>query len=166
MAKFEPLYVRFWKHVDKTSECWMWTGTHTTDGYGLVRVQSPKRTNLVAHRVAWELTYGPIPASRHVLHRCDNPPCVRPDHLFLGDNAANVADRVSKGRSRGARGERNHKAKLTIEQVREIRVAYIPAPIGHPRKGDPPRSISILAERYGVTRSTIYHIVRGWNWTE
>ena len=163
--KAEPLDIRFWRKVEKSEGCWLWMGARS-DGYGHIAVRYPKRTDVLAHRVAWMFTFGPIPAGKQVLHRCDVRNCVRPDHLFLGDNAANVADRVRKGRSGGAKGESNVKAKLTAEQVAEIRAAYVPAPIGHPRKGEPRRSIPTLAERYGVSESQIYHIVRGWNWKD
>ena len=133
------------------------------EGYGRLQIG---RVAALAHRVSWEISNGPIPPGQHVLHHCDNRGCVNPTHLFLGTNADNRADCVAKGRQRGAKGERNTKAKLTTEQVAEIRAAYVPAPIGHPRRGDPPRSITVLAERYGVTRSQIYHIVRGWNWKD
>lgn len=152
--KAEPVEVRLWRRVDKTGECWLWQGTRLRDGYGMIGVRHPKVTQLLVHRVSWELANGPIPAGRQVLHRCDNPPCVRPDHLFLGTNRANVADRVAKGRSRGASRERNAKAKLTSEQVAQIRALY--------RKG----AHQHLDLRFGVTRSTIYHIARGWTWPE
>jgi hypothetical protein len=161
MAKFEPLYLRFWKHVDKSGECWLWTATRSSDGYGRVRVQRPKRTDLNAHRVSWELAYGPIPSGQHVLHHCDNPPCVRPDHLFLGTNADNVADKVAKGRTADTRGERNHKAKLTAEQVAVIRAEWTAGAIGRPIGRS---KTAELAERFGVTKSSIYHVARGWTW--
>jgi len=159
-VKYEPLDLRFWRKVNKTDGCWLWTAMTDASGYGRIQIG---RVAALAHRVSWEMANGPIPAGRQVLHHCDNRPCVRPDHLFLGDNAANVADRVAKKRSRGAVGVRNPKAKLTAEQVAEIRRLYVPAPIGAPPKGER-RSAAILAERFGVTRSTIYHIARGWNW--
>ena len=93
---------RFWPKVRKTSECWVWTGKRRS-GYGRFLI---KGRAVSAHRVAWELAYGPIPHGKEVCHRCDNPPCVRPDHLFLGDRRANMADAGSKGRM--PHGERNH----------------------------------------------------------
>ena len=135
------------------------------DGSGYGRLQVG-RTSALAHRVSWELAHGPVPAGVHVLHRCDNRGCVNPAHLFLGSNADNVADREAKGRSRGARGARNRNAKLNAEQVAAIRAEYVAARPGRPRKGEPARSATVLAQRYGVTPSTIYHIARGWNWHE
>ena len=159
--QYVPLEERFWAKVRKDDGCWEWTAG-TIDGYGHIRAPRERR-DVLAHRLSWEWSNGPIPQGRHVLHSCDNRRCVRPDHLFLGDNATNVADRVAKGRSADMRGSRNPKAKLTREQVADIRRRYGPAPIGHPRRGER-RSASLLAEEFGVSRSTIYHIVRGWTW--
>lgn len=94
---------RLWSRVTKGDNCWEWTGARNHKGYGEIgadgRVQK-------AHRIAWVLTYGPIHDGVDVLHRCDNPPCCRPDHLFLGDDADNMADMVRKGRSK--QSQRTH----------------------------------------------------------
>jgi hypothetical protein len=88
----------FYARVRKTEDCWEWLSTKNVKGYGKIRpAKSPKRMS--AHRFSWELHYGAIPYSLHVLHHCDNPACVRPDHLFLGTNHDNVLDKVRKGRS-------------------------------------------------------------------
>lgn len=83
----------FWSHVDKSGTCWPYS---TAYSYGSVMW---KGRHTAAHRVAWELTYGPIPAGMHVLHRCDNKPCVNPDHLFLGTQRDNAIDYYTKIRS-------------------------------------------------------------------
>lgn len=128
-------------------DCHVFTGTKPT-GYGTISVDGEMR---LAHRVAWELAYGAIPPGLWVLHRCDHPPCVRVDHLFLGTRADNTADMVAKGRGRGGRqlGEANPAAKLTREQVDEI------------RRGGVGRH---LAERFGVSESTVSMIRSGKRW--
>lgn len=143
---------RFWSHVSKSDGCWVWNGARMPFGHGQVRVRG--RTYLT-HRYAWEIERGPIPQGLNVLHRCDNPPCVRLDHLFLGTHADNVYDRIKKGRSRyvGLAGEQNNHARLTTEQVRDI-AAQIIAGDDH----------GAIAGRYGVTRAAIWLIANRRNW--
>lgn len=116
---------RFWSKVDKTNECWVWLGTRTEFGYGQFRFEGHTRK---AHRVAWTLANGPVPNDRpNVLHRCDNPPCVRPEHLFVGTLSDNSQDCAAKGRLRLQQsdahhfGTENHRGKLTDEDVAAIR---------------------------------------------
>lgn len=102
----------------KPNGCIEWTGYRSPKGYGEIKVDGKM---VKTHRQAWMLSGGPIPPGMQVLHRCDNPPCVNPDHLFLGTNLDNVADRVEKGRSARLLGERATSAKLTEADVRAIR---------------------------------------------
>jgi hypothetical protein len=145
---------RFWRRVDKSGDCWVWTGPTIRDGYGRLSVGlRPQRHHVLAHRLSWQLHFGPIPEGKLVLHRCDNPPCVRPDHLFLGTDLDNKRDCIQKGRARYAKGEANGRAKLTAEQVDVIRTA--------PRvRGWQPQ----LARQFGVTRGLIGNVSRGLVW--
>lgn len=86
-----------WLQVDRSGDCWIWRGSTANSGYGLARTTEGRRTH--AHRLIYEREIGPIPEGMNVLHRCDNPPCVRPDHLFLGSQLANVRDMIAKGRA-------------------------------------------------------------------
>lgn len=118
------LAARFWAKVDKSGDCWVWTAAKDWCGYGFFGYsEGATRVNDKAHRFAWKLHFGPIPEGMHVCHHCDNPPCVRVDHLFLGTPLINARDKMSKGRLRAGHvsGERNGKAKLTAAEVLEIR---------------------------------------------
>lgn len=86
---------RFWEKVMKTDNCWLWIGARERGGYGCIQI---KHNNFRAHRLSWELHHGTVPTGMHVLHTCDNPPCVNPTHLFLGTSLDNMADKVRKGR--------------------------------------------------------------------
>jgi hypothetical protein len=108
---------QFWGKVDKSGDCWVWTGFMNGAGYGLYDPIGRQRR--LTHRYSWELHNGSIPKGMHVLHRCDNPPCVNPDHLWLGTHQQNMEDKAKKGRCR--RGKGNHHSKLTVEKVLEIR---------------------------------------------
>ena len=107
----------FWSKVLQTECCWLWTRA-TVAGYGVVWTPV---ANLRAHRVAYELAVGPIPEKRDILHRCDVPRCVRPDHLMVGTPQENSRDMVRKGRAPRQDGERNHHARLTDVEVAMIR---------------------------------------------
>jgi len=89
---------RFWAKVSKTGSCWLWTASVSPDGYG--RFNPAHSRTLYAHRYSWELHYGPIPRGLRVLHGCDTPPCVRPDHLHLGTDADNTREKMERGRAR------------------------------------------------------------------
>lgn len=111
-----PPAERFWEKVCRTNdekECWLWSGGIDTAGYGQFNLGSRRdgsRRNARAHRVAWKLTYGPIPDGLYVCHRCDVRPCCNPTHLWLSDHNGNMADMVSKGRARSGQSGRGHGA--------------------------------------------------------
>ena len=86
---------RFWSKVDRTGECWLWLAARGRTGYG--RFRQPKGHEY-AHRVAYRLTFGPIPEGMVVRHICDNPPCCNPEHLLLGTQSDNNKDSVARGR--------------------------------------------------------------------
>ncbi|HXG36555.1 MAG TPA: HNH endonuclease [Dehalococcoidia bacterium] len=159
-----PIAERFWSKVDKSGDCWLWMAGQRRDGYGVFGVGSRSdgsKKQMRAHRMAWELTYGSIPDGLFVCHHCDNPPCVKPQHLFLGTHAENVADMWRKGREnfafanleKRARGERHGSAKLTEEMVRTIRQLQL---VGLSRR--------TIASRFGVNRSLISGILSGKYW--
>jgi hypothetical protein len=159
---FTTIAPRFWSKVvkrDGPDGCWEWTGCRFPNGYGQLRVAGK---SVGAHRLSWEMHHGPIPSGAQVLHRCDNKPCIRPDHLFLGSHTDNMADMVAKGRGRpgltvrperAPRGTRNGNAKLTESDVREIRQRY---DMGETQRG--------IAAAFGVTQGLVGHIVRGLIW--
>ena len=121
--------------------CSLWMGRTDRDGYG--KITRAGRT-LRAHRVAYELFISPIPKGVHVLHHCDTPPCVNPDHLWLGTNADNIRDRDQKGRAAKQAGEQNGKARLTDKDARAIRSRYAAGETQRP-----------LAREYGVHNTTL-----------
>lgn len=132
--------------IDSTTNCWLWKRNRLPRGYGLFRANG---RNVYAHRHAWAIKNGrSVPRGLCVLHKCDNPPCVNPDHLFLGTQKENMADMKKKGRGRGgASGERNGSAKLRTEDVIRIREAMLFGAKG-----------TDLAKVYGVDSSIIYDI--------
>jgi hypothetical protein len=91
---------RFWAKVDKSGECWIWTAYRDSFGYGRMSGAHKGTPNILAYRFSWEQHFGPIPEGEQVLHRCDNPPCVRPEHLFLGNKSTNMLDMWAKHRAR------------------------------------------------------------------
>lgn len=109
---------QFWDNVHKTDTCWLWKKARTKDDYGLMSFAGKQYK---AHRLSWLLAHGAIPAGLHVLHRCDTPNCVRPEHLFLGTHRDNMADRAIKGRANLPRGEAHGSSRLTAAQVLAIR---------------------------------------------
>lgn len=149
---------RFWAKVDKSGECWLWTAATIHSGYGRFQLWGKARG---AHRVAWLLEHGEFPPDElFVCHRCDNPACVRPSHLFLGTPADNLRDMSEKGRSRrglpnrGTRGTKNRHARLTPHAVRQIRRLRAEGMLHRE-----------IAEHFGVAVNTVTTILTGKSWT-
>lgn len=110
--------VRFWAKVLQTEACWIWRGAVDKDGYGYYAFAEGEKKNK-AHHLAFEDQIGPIPLGLFVLHHCDNPPCVNPQHLFLGTQQDNLADMCAKGRQ--ARGESHGLSQLNSDDIIAIR---------------------------------------------
>jgi hypothetical protein len=145
---------RFWAKVSRSDSCWIWTAATRGPGYGAFRVGSARdgtRRTVPAHRYMYELINGSVSSDLQVCHRCDNPPCVRPDHLFLGTNADNIADKVAKGRAPCGMSSPNH--RLTDADVIGIRRAC--------EAGDCQRKV---AARFGVCQRTVSRVVRRELW--
>jgi len=141
---------RFWEKVDKSGDCWVWTGNKTGNmGYGVFRTG---KTKTRAHRYSYELHKGPIQKGMLILHTCDTPTCIKPSHLILGTHQSNTDDRVKKKRS--ARGEKNGSSKLTEKIVKRIREEYS---CGN-------TTMMQLAEKYRVGQTTIFRVIHAENW--
>jgi hypothetical protein len=161
-----PVEERFWSFVDKSGPCWLWTGTKgTKSGYGIFKVSVGKTVS--AHRMAWQLAFGPIPEGLVVRHDCDTPACVNPSHLSVGTHAQNSRDAITRGRwSHGAthsdaiaaskkkrRGEATYNHRLTEQEVRIIRDRYAAG-----------ESQYKLCDEYDVSQHTIWSIVKRHSW--
>lgn len=154
-----PAEYRFWNKVDENGpihpivgQCWVWIGG-TNSGYGVIYFNGKPWK---VHRFSYYLHLGKISEGLSVLHRCDNPLCVNPEHLFIGTQVDNISDMVGKNRQKGAVGQRNKKAKLTDQEVVSIRKEY--------RRGSKRFGGYALGRKYGVTANMIYFIVNGNNW--
>lgn len=141
---------RFWSKVKKKSpdDCWEWVGSRQ-EGYGVMLVLG---FNFRAHRISYFFKHRNIPENLCVCHRCDNPSCVNPAHLFLGTSSENRKDCVLK--TRHARGEGQHKHKLTEKEVSEIRSLHSLSGLSYDK----------LAIRFKVSKQTIYRVVNAFSW--
>ena len=135
------------KWVKSENGCHVWVKSKKGAGYGAMRFNGKDR---LAHRIIWEITHGPIKDGLFVCHKCDNPACVNVDHLFLGTQSDNMRDMTQKNRHPYPLAEKHHRAKLTNEQVKEIRAAA--------------ESSKVLASIYGVTKRTILNVRHGYTY--
>jgi hypothetical protein len=164
---------QFWAHVKRTASCWLWLKCKDSHGYGLTSAGGGK--HIRAHRRSWMLAHGEIPRGMFVLHRCDNPACVNPKHLFLGTHGDNMRDMYAKGRAlsqtrperlcRGDRhwtrarpeklfrGEAHQNAKVTFDVAFEIRGARADG-----------ATLKTIADRYGLGVSTVHRIATNQTW--
>lgn len=148
---------RFWTHVQKEgpvaprlgTRCWIWTA-NSLNGYGRLKVNGEM---VWAHRMSWQFAHGEVPAGMFVLHQCDNPPCVNPDHLFIGSKLDNARDRDAKCRRAAPIGVLNGRAKLTEDDVLKIRQRRSE---GAKRKQ--------LAQDFGVSLAAIKHVLGKSTW--
>lgn len=132
--------------------CWEWSGYRNERGYGFTRVGGRGSRGVLAHRLSYMVNVGEIPDGLHVLHRCDNPACVRPDHLFLGTNLDNIRDRMAKGRpgSQAFKNKPSPNRRLSDEQAAQLAAKF--------SAGTKP---ALLAVEFGVTREHAWRIGTG-----
>lgn len=140
--------IRFWKRVNKTDGCWVWTGGTTTAGYGKIGLGGRGGEQRDTHRFSWEMHFGEIPDGLCVLHKCDNKPCVRPDHLFLGTHSDNMIDAYDKGIMK--KGSARSDAKINENMAKEIRESK--------------ENGTTLAAKFGVSDALIYRIRKNKTW--
>ena len=160
MTYSDRVRARFHARVQEGAEdeCWPWAGARTKSGYGVMSGERRGDNPLRTHRVAFELHFGPVPDGLHVLHRCDNPPCCNPLHLYAGSNAQNVIDKVERGRQSRVSlpGSANPNSNLNERVVREIK---------HLLRADGSRGMSrAICTRYQISRSLLSAIRTGKVW--
>ena len=143
-----PIEERFWKYVNKSGDCWIWTGS-LEHGYGQLRLNFKK--NMYAHRLSYEMHKGKIPKGLCVRHSCHNKACVNPEHLSVGTWKDNSEDSVSAGRQ--AKGADLPQAKLTIQEVRKIRTLLKTS-----------MTQIAIAKEFDISMASISHIKTGYTW--
>jgi hypothetical protein len=139
---------RFWLKVEKLDDCWIWKGNLSRQGYGTIK---DNKKSVAAHRVSWRLHNGDIPDGMIIMHKCDNPLCVRPDHLELGTKQDNMLDMKRKGRN--TFNSRHGGSLLTDDQVLELRKRYYAG-----------ESVHILSKDYNIVIRSVYPIISGQNY--
>jgi hypothetical protein len=146
----QPYEERFWSLVRKGDGCWNWQGSKDKDGYGVFKSWVGDTPYTRAHRYSYHLHHGMIPLGLQILHRCDNPTCIRPDHLHAGSALQNMRDKVAKGRANAPFGESHSKAALTEEQAKAIL--------------NDPRPHSQIAAEYNIHVQTVSSLKTRVSW--
>lgn len=141
---------RFWLNVRKSEGCWNWQGSRDKDGYGVFRGEQNGILYKKAHRFSYALNKGDVPALMQIMHSCDNPSCVNPEHLLLGTGAENQADKWAKGRGNVPFGQEHRWSVLTEEQAKAIL--------------DDPRPYAVISSEYNVAPSTIGSLKQRVSW--
>lgn len=139
-------------HNTKNSKCWVWSRGTDVGGYGKFKINCKQHKT---HRMSYQIFVGEIPKGKFVLHKCDNPPCCNPKHLFIGSQADNVKDRDNKNRGYDRRGEKHPQSKLTEEDIREIRRLYS---TGYYYQKD-------LGKAFGITQAIVSKIHKRQIWS-
>ena len=147
----KPIADRFWEKVKRGPGCWEWQASKASWGYGQIGRGRKGAGVYRTHRLSWEINNGPIPEGMCVLHKCDNPPCVRPDHSFLGTLSDNTNDAARKGRM--PRGESHPNTILTEVKINEIK-EFIKSGLTQ----------RVVADKYGISSSTVSNVIRGKTW--
>lgn len=137
--------------IKSPKECWIWLGARCSDGYGSLALRGK---SISAHRFIYIVVFGSIPDGAHVLHKCDNPSCVNPFHLFIGSHKENMIDRDSKGRCKDNRGMKNGRSKLSNDDIEMIRF------LSTGKFGEK----EMLARQFGVSGVLIGKIIRKELW--
>jgi hypothetical protein len=149
--KKENPFTRFWAKVEKGPGCWAWTASRDKDGYGQFWFREKMRK---AHVASFLMHVGEVPDGTQVCHTCDNPWCVRPEHLFAGTHQDNVNDKVTKGRQARFLGEKNPAAVLTETDVRGIKQLLA--------AGN--ETLAAIGSKYGIAAPHVHHIKSGKLW--
>jgi len=154
MAAKKSITERFFEKIERIPEagCWIWMGALLSGGYGAFKMVNPTR-QARAHVCSWELHNGAVPNGVCVLHQCDVPACVNPAHLFLGTNQDNSDDKFSKNRQRFHKGREHHSAKLSEENVRDLRRLWTEG-----------LTITQLGERFHITPQHAWNIANKKRW--
>lgn len=150
--------LKFYTKIGASNLCWPWSGPRTKRGYGIIAWRTVNgRQHIYAHRLSWILTCGQIPFGMQVLHRCDNPPCCNPQHLFLGTQADNMHDMKLKGRRMGVKsmpkGMQYYRTTLSDKNIKDIRQR---ATVGE--------SLFSISRGFNLTAGAIWRITKRKNW--